>query len=136
MVVTLRELKNEHKEATKKKPTSLPRLDHWFCIRRESTDTAPSGFVTIAEVAIAVAHGWVCEQGVLALNQWHVRLLLVHHQRPLDVVLVCQEARLVRRAQHQRPHLVRDDDLVLFLGDPLQDSIQWPDRQRQFDQCM
>ena len=38
-------------------------------------------------------------------------------------VLVAQEARLVRRAQHPRPHTVRDHHLVLLLGDPLQEEI-------------
>jgi hypothetical protein len=32
---------------------------------------------------------------------------------------VAQEAGLVRRAQHPRPHPVRDHHLVLLLGDPL-----------------
>jgi len=72
-------------------------------------------------VAIAAAHGRVPDQGVLALDEWYVRLLLVQ-RRPLDV-LVRQEARLVRRAQHPRPHPVRDHHLVLLLGDPLQEEI-------------
>ena len=42
-------------------------------------------------------------------------------------VLVAQEAGLVRRAQHPRPHPVRDHHLVLLLGDPLQNIVQVSD---------
>jgi hypothetical protein len=35
-------------------------------------------------------------------------------------VLVAQEAGLVRRAQHPRPHPISDHDFVLLLGDSLQ----------------
>lgn len=71
-----------------------------------------------------IALGRVLHRRALAFQELRVVQVMLVIVVVLHVlnVLVAQEAGLVRRAQHPRPHPVRDHHLVLLLGDPLQVS--------------
>ena len=48
-------------------------------------------------------------------------------------ILVAEEAGLVRRAKHPRPHPIGDHDFVLLLGDSLQRSPKVSDYQHRVE---